>query len=96
MDKKVINCSYDNTISSGFQITQIIGNIIISIIIISIIATISFSGVIDSNENSVFIFSLFAALVSLQPFNAFMKFLIRKDKYYMYKLSLLEDEFEFI
>lgn len=91
MDKKVINCSYDNTISSGFQITQIIGNIIISII-----ATISFIGVIDSNENSVFIFSLFTALVSLQPFNAFMKFLIRKDKYYMYKLSLLEDEFEFI
>ena len=91
MDKKVINCSYNNTISSGFQITQIIGNIIISII-----ATISFFGVIDSNENSVFIFSLFAALVSLQPFNAFMKFLIRKDKYYMYKLSLLEDEFEFI
>lgn len=91
MDKKVINCSYDNTISSGFKITQIIGNIIISII-----ATISFFGVIDSNENSVFIFSLLASLVSLQPFNAFMKFLIRKDKYYMYKLSLLEDEFEFI
>lgn len=91
MDKKVINCSYNNTISSGFQITQIIGNIIISII-----ATISLFGVIDSNENSVFIFSLIASLVSLQPFNAFMKFLIRKDKYYMYKLSLLEDEFEFI